>query len=163
MSSEQQVVEAWSQGKPTEQQHIANRPAAFRWEGLRTLRALLRSSHSYRGILYCIVQLPVGILAFTLSLVLPSVAISGLLAPAVQKISSGVFSYDPNMLDPEVFFFLSSMTSYERSWIICGMGFVLLLFLPVLLQGLGRMYAAWISGIAGEHQQYTREPLEIPA
>lgn len=161
MSNEQKVAEDWSHGKGgTQPEGVQVNPAAFRWEGLRTLGSQLRQGQSYRGVLYCMLQLPIGILGFTLSLVLPSVAVSGLLAPVVQKISTGVFSYDPNMLDPDFFYFLSDMTSYQRSWIVCGMGFVLLLILPLLLQSLGRLYTAWINRISGIHP-HVSAPLEI--
>lgn len=161
MISEQKAAEAWSQGKGgASQQIMPDHPAAFRWEGLRTLGSQLRQGESYRGILYSILQLPAGILGFTLALALPSVAISALLSPVVQKVSSSVFSYDQNMLDPDVFVFLSGTTPDERSWIVCGMGFVLLLMLPLLLSGLGRLYTAWINMISGTHQA-VKAPLEI--
>lgn len=161
MISEQKAAEAWSQGKGgASQQIMPDHPAAFRWEGLRTLGSQLRQGESYRGILYSILQLPAGILGFTLALALPSVAISALLSPVVQKVSSSVFSYDQNMLDPDVFVFLSDTTPDERSWIVCGMGFVLLLMLPLLLSGLGRLYTAWINMISGTHQA-VKAPLEI--
>lgn len=161
MTNEQKVAEAWSHGKgKAAQQIMPDNPAVFRWEGLRTLGSQLHQGQSYRGILYSILQLPAGILGFTLSLVLPTVAIGCLLAPVVQKISTELFSFDPNMLDPEVFFFLANTTSSERSWIVCGIGFVMLLFLPLLLQGLGRLYTAWINTISGTHQD-VKGPLEI--
>lgn len=141
---------------------MPDHPPAFRWEGLRTLGYQLRQGQSYRGILYSILQLPAGILGFTLALALPSVAISAVLSPVVQKVSSSVFSFDQNMLDPDVFVFLSDTTPDERSWIVCGMGFVLLLILPLLLSGLGRLYTAWINMISGTHQD-VKAPLEILA
>ncbi|AIQ56590.1 hypothetical protein PBOR_06285 [Paenibacillus borealis] len=161
MTNEQKVAEAWSHGKgEAAQQIMPDNTAVFRWEGLRTLGSQLRQDQSYRGILYSILQLPAGILGFTLSLVLPSVAIGCLLAPAVHKISTELFSFDPNMLDPEVFFFLANRTSSERSWIVCGIGFVMLLLLPLLLQGIGRLYTAWINMISGT-QLNVKAPLEI--
>ncbi|WP_336102277.1 sensor domain-containing protein [Paenibacillus phytohabitans] len=161
MISEQKAAEAWSHGKGEASQHIMpEHPSAFRWEGLRTLGYQLRQGQSYRGILYSILQLPAGILGFTLALALPSVAISALLSPVVQRVSSSVFSYDQNMLDPDVFVFLSGTTPDERSWIVCGMGFVLLLMLPLLLSGLGRLYTAWINMISGTHQD-VKAPLEV--
>ncbi|MEK4853727.1 sensor domain-containing protein [Paenibacillus sp. FSL H7-0756] len=165
MSNEHKTVEAWSSGnsrrgtgKPAV---IADHAPAFRWEGLRTLGHQLRDRESYRGILYSLLQLPAGILGFTLALVLPAVAFSALLSPVAQRISSSVFSYDLNMLDPEVFFFLSGTTSDERSWILCGTGFVLLLLLPLLLVGLGRLYAAWISAVSGTSVNSCSTPFEV--
>lgn len=65
------------------------------------------------------------------------------------------------MLDPEFFFFLSGTTSDERSWILCGLGFALLLILPLLLTGLGRVYAAWISTVSETHMNTASTPLEV--
>lgn len=164
MSSEHKIVEAWSSGNSrqgTGQPAAADHAPAFRWEGLRTLGHQLRERESYRGILYSLLQLPAGILGFTLALVLPTVAFSALLSPLAQRISASVFSYDLNMLDPEFFFFLSGTTSDERSWILCGTGFVLLLILPLLLVALGRLYAAWISAISGTHLNSANTPLEV--
>lgn len=94
-------------------------------------------------------------------MVLPTVAFSALLSPLAQRISASVFSYDLNMLDPEFFFFLSGTTSDERSWILCGTGFVLLLILPLLLVALGRLYAAWISAVSGTQVNSASTPLEV--
>ncbi|ETT76552.1 histidine kinase [Paenibacillus sp. FSL R7-277] len=164
MSSEHKTVEAWSSGnsrRGTGLHAAADHAPAFRWEGLRALGHQLRERESYRGILYSLLQLPAGILGFTLALVLPAVAFSALMSPVAQRISSSVFSYDLNMLDPEFFFFLSGTTSDERSWILCGTGFVLLLILPLLLVGLGRLYAAWINAVSGTPVNSASTPLEV--
>ncbi|MBP2115639.1 sensor domain-containing protein [Paenibacillus silagei] len=164
MSSEHKTVEAWSSGnsrRGTGLPAAVDHAPAFRWEGLRTLGHQLRERESYRGILYSLLQLPAGILGFALALVLPAVAFSALVSPVAQRISSSVFSYDLNMLDPEFFFFLSGTTSDERSWILCGTGFVLLLILPLLLVGLGRLYAAWINAVSGTPVNSTSTPLEV--
>ncbi|WP_405107841.1 sensor domain-containing protein [Paenibacillus sp. FSL K6-1217] len=166
LSHEHKIVEAWSSGngrRGSGQPAVtADHASAFRWEGLRTLGHQLRERESYRGILYSLLQLPAGILGFTLALVLPVVAFSALLSPVAHKISSSVFSYDLNILDPEFFFFLSDTTSNERSWVLCGTGFVLLLILPLLLVGLGRLYAAWIRAVSGTHMNSAASiPLEI--
>ncbi|MEK3762481.1 MULTISPECIES: sensor domain-containing protein [unclassified Paenibacillus] len=164
MSGEHKVIEAWSSGNSRRgagQPAAADHAPAFHWEGLRTLGHQLRERESYRGILYSLLQLPAGILGFTLALVLPTVAFSALLSPLAQRISASIFSYDLNMLDPEFFFFLSGTTSDERSWILCGTGFVLLLILPLLLVGLGRLYAAWISAVSGTHVNSSNTPLEV--
>ncbi|MEK5467642.1 sensor domain-containing protein [Paenibacillus sp. FSL R7-0210] len=164
MSSEHKTVEAWSSGnsrRGTGLPAAADHAPAFHWEGLRALGHQLRERESYRGILYSLLQLPAGILGFTLALVLPAVAFSALVSPVAQRISSSVFSYDLNMLDPEFFFFLSGTTSDERSWILCGTGFVLLLILPLLLVGLGRLYAAWINAVSGTPVNSTSTPLEV--
>ncbi|MEK3875590.1 sensor domain-containing protein [Paenibacillus sp. FSL M7-0420] len=165
MSREHKIVEAWSSGNSlsgTGQPAVmADYAPAFRWEGLRTLGLQLRQGESYRGILYSVLLLPAGILGFTLALVLPAVVFSALLSPLAQRISSSVFSYDLNMLDPEFFFFLSGTTSDERSWILCGTGFVLLLILPLLLVGLGRLYAAWINAVSGTPVNSASTPIEV--
>lgn len=163
MYSERQLTQAWSNSKGsrgTGQPVTAEYSPAFRWEGLRTLGHQLREGGSYRGILYSLLQLPVGIAGFTLALVLPVTAFSALLSPLAQRVSSSFFSYDLNMLDPEFFFFLSGTTSDERSWILCGLGFALLLILPLLLAGLGRLYAAWINAVSGTHVNSASSPLE---
>ncbi|WNS41153.1 sensor domain-containing protein [Paenibacillus sp. MMS20-IR301] len=158
MSSEWQFAQAWSHGSNGGSQQMTDPFPAFRWEGLRTLGLQLRQEQSYRGILYSLLQLPAGILAFTLAVVFPSVAIAGLLSPAVQKISTEVFLYDPNMLDPEFFFFLANTSSDQRSWIVCAFGFVLLLFLPLILNGFGRQYSAWIRLISGSGRIEQTQP-----
>ncbi|WP_238652405.1 sensor domain-containing protein [Paenibacillus piscarius] len=162
LSSEERIVTAWSEGPRGNAQSadMVHSPA-FRWEGLRTLGQLLRDGASYRGILYSLLQLPAGIAGFTLALVLPLTAFSALLSPLAQGISSSVFSYDLNLLDPEFFFFLSGVSPDERAWILCGLGFVLLLILPLLLVGIGRVYAAWISKVAGTHLHSASAPLEV--
>lgn len=164
MSSEQQLTRTWSNSRDrrgTVQPVAAEYSSAFRWEGLRTLGQQLRDGGSYRGILYSLMQLPAGIAGFTLALVLPLTAFSALLSPLAQRVSSSFFSYDLNMLDPEFFFFLSGTTSDERSWILCGLGFALLLILPLLLTGLGRVYAAWISTVSETHMNTASTPLEV--
>lgn len=164
MSSEVQLTQAWANGKNNRefvQSAGAAYSPAFRWEGLRTLGQQLGDGGSYRGVLYSLLQLPAGIAGFTLALVLPLTAFSALLAPLAQRVSSSVFSYDLNLLDPEVFFFLSGTTSDERSWILCGLGFALLLILPLLLRGLGRVYAAWINTVSGAQMNSASAPLEV--
>ena len=161
LSSEERVVTAWSEGTRGNIQSADVHSPAFRWAGLRSLGQMLRDGASYRGILYSLLQLPAGIAGFTLALVLPLTAFSALLSPLAQRFSSSVFSYDLNLLDPEFFFFLSSASSDERAWILCGLGFALLLILPLLLVGIGRVYAAWISKVAGTHPHSARIPTEV--
>lgn len=161
LSSEERIVAAWSEGRGNVRSADRVHSPAFRWEGLSTLGHQLRDGGSYRGILYSLLQLPAGIAGFTLALVLPLTAFSALLSPLAQRFSSSLFSYDLNLLDPEFFFFLSGASSDERAWILCGLGFALLLILPLLLVGIGRVYAAWIRKVSGTHLQSASAPLEV--
>lgn len=152
MMGEVNIVTSWLQGKeypdrtPETPTHSAGEHQGWRaW-----LASVLKEGRSYRGILFGILQLPIGIAAFTFAIVLPATALAVLLSPAAYEVSMRLFEFDlfentwglDRLTDWE-------LTSAQRSWIAGGVGLLFTLLLPLMFKGLGRLYAAWILSVAG--------------
>lgn len=159
MVEESRSAIAWLQGKDYPEEAAPANSAGGEQQGWTSwLRSVLKDGRSYRAILFGLLQLPIGIAAFTIAIVLPATAISILLSPVAYEVSMRVFEFDlfahPWGLD-RVFDF--DLTSAHRSWIAGGVGFVLMLLLSPMFRGLGRLYAAWILSVAGP------EPVHQPS
>lgn len=151
MMGEVNTVTGWLQGK----EYPADSAQAGRnggeQQGWRAwLASVLKDGRSYRGILFGLLQLPIGIAAFTFAIVLPATAFAVLLSPAAYEVSMRLFEFDlfentwglDRLTDWE-------LTSAQRSWIAGGVGLLFMLLLPLIFKGLGRLYAAWILSVAG--------------
>jgi hypothetical protein len=150
LMNEATYVEGWLAGKEYPAA-AAEQPLPEAQQGWKHwLRSVLKDSRSYRAILFSILQLPVGIATFTLALVLPIVAFSVLLSPLAYEASMQWFEFNlfANTwgLDRLVDW---PLTAAHRSWIAGGVGAILTLLLPLMLRGLGTLYAAWILTVAG--------------
>lgn len=146
MDQEEQQVSRWMRGSDPKHS-ITNHPAALKSEG-SSFFSLLKEGRSYRSILYSLVQLPIGIAAFTIAVVLPITAFAVMLAPLAYKISESFFSYELDAFEWVNYPLFTELTSYERSWVAAGVGLVLVLLLPLILRGFGRLYAAWIQAVS---------------
>jgi hypothetical protein len=161
LAAERVAVGNWKRGDEKEDTKTQN--GMRRWEGWRALLAVLFRRHSYRGILYALLQLPIGIAAFVIALVLPVTAWAVMLSPLAYQVSSRMFSFnlfEGNLLMDRL---LPSFTSYEISWVYGGAGVLLVLFLPPVLRTLGRLYAAWILAAAGPERQDAVAAIPAPA
>ncbi|MDQ6420429.1 sensor domain-containing protein [Paenibacillus sp. LHD-117] len=151
MVGEARFAAAWLQGKEQPADSAPPDPTAGEQQGWRSwLLSVLKDGRSYRSILFGILQLPIGIAAFTCAIVLPITAFAVLLSPIAYEVSMRLFDFDlfsnawglDQLLD-------WNLTSAHRSWIAGGVGLVFVLLLTPLLKGLGRWYAAWILSISG--------------
>ncbi|WP_181376618.1 sensor domain-containing protein [Paenibacillus agaridevorans] len=159
MLGEMRYVTAWLQRKEYPEASASPEPTAVEQQGWRAwLVSVLKDGRSYRSILFGILQLPVGIAAFTFAIVLPITALAVLLSPAAYEVSMRLFDFNLFASDwrfDELFGW--DMTSAQRSWVAGGVGLAFVLLLPLLMRGLGRLYAAWILSVAGP------EPVSRPA
>ena len=156
LESEHGLTSAWLNGRNRADGTAPDLggPAQGR-RGLKSLLSVFADRRSYRGIVYCMLQLPAGFVCFTLALVLPAVALAITLAPAAWIIVERQYEY---VLFADGWLFESigrtlGFTPYERSWIVGGFGFLLVLLVPAMIRMLGRFYAAWISGLAGSEPE----------
>ncbi|WP_379158220.1 sensor domain-containing protein [Paenibacillus sp. sgz5001063] len=149
MVQEELVVDRWIHGDRQQPEPI-NNSVPMRPEGWRSLFTLLSQGQTYRGLLYSIMQLPVGILGFTLAVVLPATAFGVLLSPVAYLVSDRLFSFDLFPSSSNQFLSLSDLSSFERSWIAAGIGLVLALILPLIFRKLGRLYAAWVHTVSSK-------------
>nr|MBC9200028.1 sensor domain-containing protein [Paenibacillus sp. PL91] len=151
MVGELRYASAWLQGKEHTAVSAPPDPTAGEQQGWRSwLMSVLKDGRSYRGILFGIIQLPIGIAAFTFAIVLPITAFAVLLSPIAYEVSMRLFDFNlfsstwglDRLLD-------WNLTPAQRSWIAGGVGVVFALLLPLLLKGLGRWYVAWILSVSG--------------
>ena len=147
MKQEAAAVGRWMQGEKPPTGPIDVIPP-LQWSGWRSLLSLLGQGQTYRGILFSLAQLPIGIAGFTFAIVLPATAFGVLLSPAAYWVSDRFFSFDLFSTNSFLYYLLPDLTSYERSWISGGIGLVLVLLLPILLRALGRLYATWVQWAA---------------
>jgi hypothetical protein len=151
MLGEMRYATAWLQGKEYPEASAPSEATAGEQQGWRAwLLSVLKDGRSYRGILFGILQLPIGITAFTFAIVLPVTALAVMLSPAAYEVSMRLFDFNLFATDwrfDELFGW--EMNSAQRSWVAGGVGLVFMLLLPPLMRGLGRLYAAWILSVSG--------------
>ncbi|WP_058301073.1 sensor domain-containing protein [Gorillibacterium timonense] len=147
MKNEQSAVSNWIRDEELKPEP-AEASVPFQWGGWRSLFSLLGQSQTYRGLLYSVAQLPIGITGFTLAVVLPATAFGILLSPIAYWVSDRFFSFDLFSYDSSLLFLLPDLSSSERSWAAAGIGLVMVLLLPLVLKGLGRLYASWVQLVA---------------
>jgi len=166
LEAEKGLADAWLKGEKPAAEADAERGAGAGAEaagqtsaGWKGLLSVFGSGRAYRSLFYAISQLPVGILAFTVAIVLPVTAFAVMLSPLAWWVSDRLFDFDlfknewtVAQLFPEL-----TLTSYQLSWIYAGIGALLVLLQPVVLRTLGRFYAVWIQGIAGPEPQQSGE------
>lgn len=130
--------------------------------GWRKIWDVITDPRSWRGIVYCLLQLPAGAFFFALAVALPVSALAVMLAPAVWYIAGRWFEIERFgegwIFEPVARQF--GLASHESSWIVGGFGLLLILLLPVMIRTLGRFYAAWIEGFAGTG--WDQHAAEIP-
>ncbi|MFS0728216.1 sensor domain-containing protein [Paenibacillus sp. 1P07SE] len=158
MVDEAKFVEGWLQGKEYPAAPAEEGSSGGAQQGWKSwFSSVMKDGRSYRAILFGILQLPVGIAAFTFAIVLPTTAFAVLLSPAAYEVGMRWFEFDlfaqswglDRLVDWE-------LTSAHRSWIAGGVGLLLTLLQPLLMKGLGRLYAAWILSISGPEPE--RQP-----
>lgn len=156
MESEYGLTSAWMSGKKPVDAPMADHGGPAREQrGLSSLLAVLTDRRSYRGIVYCLLQLPAGVVCFTLAIVVPAAALAVMLAPAAWLFVERQFEYEL-FADGWLFAWIGrtfGLAPYEQSWIVGGFGFLLVLLVPAMIRMLGRFYAAWISGLAGSEPE----------
>lgn len=147
MGKEQQFVEGWIHNRDPWHRHSEDQLFG-RWEGIRSLLTLLGQGKTYLSILYSLLQLPIGIAAFTVGIVLPVTSFAVMLSPLAQKVSMDFFSFDLFESSWSFYPFYLDFSSTQQSWIAGGVGMVLLLLQPMFLRALGRLYAGYIQLIS---------------
>lgn len=159
MVAEARSATAWLQRKEYIDVAAPPDPNAGAQQGWRSwMASVLKDGRSYRSILFAIMQLPIGIAAFTFAIVLPVTAFAFLASPVAYEISMRLFDFDLFSSEWGLNWLLNwSLTSAHRSWIAGGVGLVFALLLPPLFRGLGYLYSAWILAISGP------EPVPNPA
>jgi hypothetical protein len=153
MVAESLAASAWKAGLSKTEVSSTGSTVGSKWAGWRSLLAVLGQSRSYRSIVYSLVQLPVGIAAFTLAIVLPVCAWAVLLSPLAYQVSLRIFSFPLFADDLVIHRLLPGWSPFERSWAYAGAGVLLVLLMPFLLRTIARLYTAWVVGIAGELPQ----------
>ncbi|RIE04518.1 sensor domain-containing protein [Cohnella faecalis] len=157
MSGERKLAATWDRGEAHDPEHWEAQAAQSNDSeraatGWRSWIATLGRVQNYRGLLFGVAQLPATISAFTLAIVIPATFAGIALTPLAYLVSDRVFSFElfgDDWLLNRVF---TNLTPENYSYIIGGIGLVLLLLTPYLIRRLGRMYAAWIRWIAGEEK-----------
>lgn len=152
MEAESCKVEQWQNSgvKPSSGEVASSRVYQPReWTGWRNLLAVLGQGRSYRSILYGLFQLPVGIAAFTLAIVLPVTSWAVLLSPLAQQVSMRLYSFDLFGYNDVMQILFPNWSGYEYSWVAAGIGAIMVLLMPAVLRAIGRMYAAWVLMAAG--------------
>ncbi|RIX51389.1 hypothetical protein D3P08_15830 [Paenibacillus nanensis] len=160
MVGEGRYATAWFQGKEKAAVTAPQGTAPGEQRGWRPwLLSVLKDGKSYRGILFGIMQLPIGIAAFTFAIVLPVTAFAVLLSPAAYEVSMRLFDFNlfSHKWGLDLLFDLD-LTSAQRSWIAGGVGLVFTLLLPLMLKGLGRWYAAWVMSVSGPEPVHRPNP-----
>lgn len=168
MTGERRLISAWESGDvvPNAWQSGKDLPSMTTvttgknsgvWRGWL---APLTIGYNYRGLVYGFLQLPIGIAAFTIAVVIPFTALGLTLSPLADYVSGQFFSFElfagDWFMNHSLFF--SDWSSFERAWLVAGIGAILFLLTPPLLRMLGRCYAAWINWIAGPINQTKSEP-----
>lgn len=128
------------------------------WGGWGPLLAVLGQARSYRSVLYGLLQLPIGIAAFTVGVVLPVTAWAVTLSPLAHWISTKYFDYELFGNDIVWSTLLPTWTGYERSWLAAGVGAVFVLLLPIVLRTLGKWYAGWVLAASGPETKTAPQP-----
>jgi len=117
------------------------RPGVYGWIG-----ATLRNGAGWRGALYSVLMLPLGIVSFTTAVSLWCVAISCATYPLWQWVYPSLFNqpgielYDNN----NHAHYLSSVPQIAG---VCGLGLVLLFVTPQVLRGLADLHRAMVRGL----------------
>lgn len=149
MHAERNYAQAWLLGERISPELSNSMDVHQTPSGLRGMLSVFTEGSSYRAIVYSLFQLPVGILAFTLAIVLPVTAFGVTLSPLAYELSMTWFGFDLFANDLQLNFWYFELTSEERAWTSGGIGLLLLLATPALLRGLAQLYATWVIGIAG--------------
>lgn len=154
MEAESCTVNQWqnSGGNTASGETASSRIQPREWQGWRHLLAVLGQGRSYRSILYGLFQLPVGIAAFTLAIVLPVTSWAVMLSPLAQQVSMRLYSFDLFSYNEFLSIVYPNGSSYAYSWIAAGVGAILVLIMPAILRAIGRMYAAWVRMAAGPEE-----------
>jgi hypothetical protein len=160
MDTEKEYAESWIRGVQQASPISENMKSPENRGGWKSILSVLGQARSYRGILYCLLQLPIGIAAFTAAIVLPVTVFALMLSPLAFEISQRMYSFelfsDPWVMDR----LLPNMESYQRSWVAGGIGVLFVLLLPLTLRVMGRFYASWVQEIHGTELQ---KSAELPA
>jgi hypothetical protein len=166
LESEHGQTAAWASGrKPSDAQTADRGGPAHGGRGLKSLLAVLADGRSWRGVVYCMLQLPAGAVFFALALILPLTALAVMLAPAAWFIVEREFGY-ALFAEGWLFEFAGrtfGLTPYQQSWFVGGLGLLLVLLVPAAVRMLGRFYAAWIEGIAGTEPAADADQVPAPA
>ncbi|GGD59973.1 hypothetical protein GCM10010911_17290 [Paenibacillus nasutitermitis] len=159
MESEHEYASSWIKGKPVHLEAKGSSEVAGSQRGLKSFLSVLGQGRSYRGLLYSILQLPIGIAAFTVAIVLPAVVLALLLSPLAYEVSLRMYDFN---LFPTTWNWtwngkLPNLEPYQQSWVVGGIGVLFALLLPLTLRVLGRFYASWLQEIAGSDRLHTNE------
>lgn len=159
MVSEARYTDVWLRGSDARAGSAAAQPESAQRRGWLALLSPLREGRSYRGVLHSILQLPVGIAAFTTAIVLPVTAFAVMLSPLAYEVSMRLFDFDLFSEGWALDRLFEDLTSAQRSWIAGGVGAVFVLLMPIILKLLGRCYASWTQYVAGfDTRPHPEEP-----
>ncbi|MBF9067982.1 sensor domain-containing protein [Streptacidiphilus fuscans] len=120
---------------------VPNRPGMMAWMG-----ALLKNGANWRAVLYGVLMLPMGILGFTLAVVLWSVGISAALYPAYHWVfpryvgwpGYKLWDYDNHS------YYIHTVPEIAAT---CAVGIVLVLLTPQVLRGIAAVRRAMARGL----------------
>ncbi|MBB6672894.1 sensor domain-containing protein [Cohnella nanjingensis] len=95
---------------------------------------------SIRAAGYAILQFPISIAMFVVAVTIPATVFALIVSPAAYKVSMYLYHFEL-FNDTEVMqMLLPPLSPFERSLVVAGIGFFLLLFLPALLRLCGSLY-----------------------
>lgn len=150
LAQEQRQWEAWREGGTAASAQLAGpegEAAEERGSWGKWFRTI-GTSAGYRGAGHNLLSFPLRIALFVVTLTVPLSAAALMLAPAAYKVSDYLYGY-VLYNDQVMELLLPPLTPFQRSFVVAGIGFVLLLFVPALLRAGGRLYAGWIDVFAG--------------
>lgn len=160
--------EAWREGRAVPEAHaIVQQPQQDEAAGERraswgTWFRTLAKPEGYRAAANSLLGFPLRIALFVVTLTVPLSVAAILLAPAVYKVSDYLYGYILYN-DATMEMLLPPLSPFERSLVIAGVGFVLMLFVPSLLRACGRIYAGWLDFIAGRATVAPAAATPVPA
>ncbi|MCC3374571.1 sensor domain-containing protein [Cohnella sp. REN36] len=134
--------EAWHRGG--KETPAANRASAAAADGdgsaWRKWFGTILRPESLRAAGYAILQFPVSIAMFVVAVAIPATILALVVSPAAYKVSMFLYQFEL-FNDAEVMqMLLPPLSPFERSLVVAGIGFFLLLFVPALLRMLGSLY-----------------------
>ena len=152
LSHERMLADGWLKGRgrlfesPGSDWAAASKRMLLDYGSIRQLRILLTERRTYMSVLYCLLQLPIGLAAFVVASTLPLLALGLALAPFSYMMNSWlpiqISSFDYLMIPG-----LTGLPMFPRVLAAGGVGIVLLALMPLLLRSLGRLYAGWLHGL----------------
>ncbi|WP_020618269.1 sensor domain-containing protein [Paenibacillus daejeonensis] len=150
MERERQLGSSWLGGQSNFSEVLRSglKPAGYATGyprgGVRELIALLGERRTYTGLVYCLAQLPIGIISFTIAATVPIAALGLALAP-FSYLMNAWLPFELNSLDAIA---IPMLSPFQVMLAASAVGLVTLALQPLMFRSLGRVYAGWLSWLS---------------